>query len=341
MVTDDFEEFQRNLSICSPHHPTPPANYFIPLNLLQLNDKNDSKEILSNNVERRNTDEIEENSCDILQLIGSPGAIIIDVPKRQRKEQKPVSKYFMKDKLKKLDKVKNNKLLTSLNVLTDGGIKEMDENSNVSMIESTSACEFSGIAMRAGILVVSSSNSKKCSFFNLNISVENNSIQENIRPTIYETELKDNCRITSFSVSDIGIKLFSTKKHEKLKEKEKSKEKDEEKVKNVFSSQSTISNCDGINQNFENFLLKNNRLSSATFHPKIPIFTENNNNKNEDKNKDLKNNDLIIGQNAILFLGDSNGIIHYCIVNKSIILKSGFFNAHTAPIVSVLTTGEI
>ena len=296
---------------------------FIPLNLLPSDYRNDHEKNFTGGGDNN-------ESCGVIQFIGTPASILIDVPRRG----------FANDNLHKSDRhdydgkwTINNTLSTSLHVLNDKGIRHVDKTLSSNLVESTNSIEFSGVAIRAGILVTSSSSSRKCSFYDLKISSENNSVQENILPIFYESTLKSENGITSFSVSDVAIKFFSSQKHEKGKGKGKGKEKE------ICTSRSAVSNSSDTNDKGINFMVRNKILSTAISHPKL--IPSEGKSKNGEKNREYKEkDDIVLGRNAILFLGDSSGFVHFCVANKSMLLDTGSFRAHTTPVVSVLTTGE-
>ena len=296
---------------------------FIPLNLLSSDHRSDHEENLTGGGDNN-------ESSGVIQFIGTPASILIDVPRRG----------FANDNLHKLDRQDydgkwtiNNALSTSLHVLTDKGIRHVDKTLSSNLVESTNSIEFSGIAIRAGILVTSSYSSRKCSFYDLKISSENNSVQENILPIFYESTLKSENGITSFSVSDVAIKFFSSQKNVKGKGNGKGKGKE------ICTSRSVVSNSSDTNDKGINFMVTNKILSTAISHPKL--ITSEEKSKTGEKNREYKDkDDIVLGQNAILFLGDSSGFVHFCVANKSMLLDTGSFRAHTTPIVSVLTTGE-
>ena len=231
---------------------------------------------------------------------------------------------------------------------------------NSSLIESVTTFEYCSVASRSGILGLSSSSSKECSFYNLNISAEN-VLHENLPPIRVKTHLKPNITVTSFSLSDIAVKLLSKgnngnyDKYEKDKNKhgtmdnERNNDKNSEKNrKKSNSSVLTGSNKDLIERgNKFNFLLQNDRQSTATFHPKIEkneknehdILNENGNNYDNNFNNNLNNN-FNISNNALALLGDSEGKIHFYILSKSVLLQNGVLSAHTSPVVAVMTTGK-
>ena len=324
MIADDRDKLTKKMSNREYDTPLPFVKSFLPLNLLLLDGTIDHKENLMNSTGGRDNNE----SCGVIQFIGTPSSILIDVPR----------KSFANDNLHKSDRhdydgkwTINNALSTSLHVLTDKGIRHVDKTLSSNLVESTNSIEFSGIAIRAGILVTSSSSSRKCSFYDLKISSENNSVQENILPIFYESTLKSENGITSFSVSDVAIKFFSSQKHEKGKGKGKEKE--------FCTSRSAVSNSSDTNDKGINFMVRNKILSTAISNPKL--IPSEGKSKNEEKNREYKEkDDIVLGRNAILFLGDSSGFVHFCVANKSMLLDTGSFRAHTTPVVSVLTTGE-
>ena len=320
MIADDRDKLTKKMSNREYDTPLPFVKSFLPLNLLLLDGTIDHKENLMNSTGGRDNNE----SCGVIQFIGTPSSILIDVPR----------KSFANDNLHKSDRqaydekwVINSTLSTSLHILTDKGICHVDKTLSSNLVESTTSVEFSGIAIRAGTLVTSSSSSKKCSFYNLKISSENNSVQENILPIFYESTIKSENTVTSFSVSDVAIKFFSSKKNEIKKGKEKE----------ISATKSATLNT---NDTAIDFMITNKISSTATSHPDSKISQGKS--RNGDRNKEYADkNKIVVGQNAILFLGDSSGFIHFCIASNSMLLDTGSFRAHTSPVVSVLTTGEL
>ena len=320
MIADNRDKLTKKMSNREYDTPLPFVKSFLPLNLLLLDCTIDHKENLMNSTGGRDNNE----SCGVIQFIGTPSSILIDVPR----------KSFANDNLHKSDRqaydekwVINSTLSTSLHILTDKGICHVDKTLSSNLVESTTSVEFSGIAIRAGTLVTSSSSSKKCSFYNLKISSENNSVQENILPIFYESTIKSENTVTSFSVSDVAIKFFSSKKNEIKKGKEKE----------ISATKSATSNT---NDTAIDFMITNKISSTATLHPDSKISQGKS--RNGDRSKECTDkNRIVVGQNAILFLGDSSGFIHFCIASNSMLLDTGSFRAHTSPVVSVLTTGEL
>jgi hypothetical protein len=79
----------------------------------------------------------------------------------------------------------------------------------------------------------------------------------------------------------------------------------------------------------------------------IKLGNISNTDKKDDKRFLVSNNkvsntdekDIVIGKNAIALVGDSEGDIHFVIFSKSMILQTGMFHAHSAPVVAIVTTG--
>ena len=358
----------------------PEVNYFIPFNLLEFNEKidtntNTTKETgtgrkikidhtssskNNSSSSSRNNGNNDYDSSNVLQFIGSPGAIIMNVPQSKNIPQKNNSKLNQKEdsgvgnqksQNEKYENewIQNDKYSTSLNLITNNGISNSNNNMNSSLIESVTTFEYCSVASRSGILGLSSSSSKECSFYNLNISAEN-VLHENLPPIRVKTHLKPNITVTSFSLSDIAVKLLSTGNngnYEKDKNKHGNMDNERNSEKNRKKSNSSVltgSSKDIIDRgNKFNFLLQNDRQSTATFHPKIEKNEKNehdNLNENGNNYDNNFNNNFNISNNALALLGDSEGKIHFYILSKSVLLQNGVLSAHTSPVVAVMTTGK-
>ena len=130
----------------------------------------------------------------------------------------------------------------------------------------------------------------------------------------------------SFSTRSCIVARLVIKKNEIKKGKEKE----------ISATKSATLNT---NDTAIDFMITNKISSTSTLHPDSKISQGKS--RNGDRSKECTDkNRIVVGQNAILFLGDSSGFIHFCIASNSMLLDTGSFRAHTSPVVSVLTTGE-
>lgn len=318
MITaDDGTELVKYLFPDSPVPQQPVISYLYPLHLLRGQHEN-----VSEGYGNKNENTV---SGDLIQFIGIPAAVIISGP--DKVPQQKLGRKFQGSAESKTSNegewMRNNKNSSSMSLITGKGFTDANATMNTNIIKSVLTFDFYSIASRSKILAACSSSSKECYFFNLNISRENK-IQENSPPIIFKFGLKNGNKCSSFSVSDIAIKILGAN----LRDKEREKEKEKEKNAAADSFMQNQNNGKGAS-----FVLSN----TATFSSAITSSSQRN---DEEKEKDRESN-VLLGKNILLLLGDTEGKVHFCVSSKHSILQTGSFSAHSSPIVAAITSGYI
>lgn len=277
---DNGEDLLRELFPNNPLPPSPMVNYFLPLQLLHgVHEK-----LLNNNDNASNDYTI---SGDILRLIGSPAALILDTCQSVRNDNLKLSTVNdQHSNIMSKEWINDNKYSTTMNFLTKNGFNNSDDSINSTVIPNIVSFDYCGIACRSSLCCSVSNTTKECYIFNLIFSDER-LLSHGIPPLIYKLNIK-NAEIVSFTVSDIAIKLANTENND-MKEK-----------------------------------LNNKNKKNTTLINKVPNI--------------LDEKDIITGKDAIAFVGDSDGNLHFVIFSKASILQTGMFHAHSAPVVAVVVT---
>lgn len=269
------------------------ASYFIPLHF--FNGGHGKVETAGFNA---------SNLCsgDLCQFTAKPAALI--VPNRKDKGHSYVK-----------DGQEHDNTSSSMHLMTSKGLTAENAVMSPGIVNSVLSYEFCAVASRSNVLAAYSSTSKECSFLYLNVSSENK-IFGSGPPVVHKFDFKNDVRCSSFSVSDVAIRMCPQNTAEQGREKEKEKGKGSDHLFQIGRSGLTVSNS---------------RKNTATFHPADPpIFKE---------NETEKSTDIILGKNVLLLVGDTKGRIHFCFVDRLCVLQSGVFQAHSSPVVSAITSG--
>jgi hypothetical protein len=253
---DNGEDLLKGLFPNNPLPPSPVANNFLPVQLL--------KGLPNNNDNNSNIDTI---SGDILRLIGSPAALIVDASTTNDQSRIATREW-----------INNSKHSTAMNFFTNNGFNNSEDSINSTVVPNILSFDYCGIACRSNLCVTASNTTKECYIYDLALS-DKNIISHGIPPIVYKINNK-NAAIVSFTVADTAVQLGNGEFNHKKKKS----------------------------------LIKNNMFS-------------------------IDKRDMVIGTNGIALIGDSEGNIHFVIFSKVMILQTGMFHAHSAPVVAIVTTG--
>lgn len=309
MAADDGVELVQYLF---PNNPVPDpslVSYFIPLQLLRDQTESKAKGISSRN-------DHDSSATNICSFIGTPGAIVVPCYGNnniQNSEEQKIGiidrNVLPQDSLRSCGEwIKSRKESTLMHLITSNGFTDADSPMNSEIINSVLSFDYISVAYRSKVLSTCSVARKECNIFNINISSQN-IITGNSPPVSVKIDSRIGSRITFFSASDIGIKLYGSNGNKKSAGNRRNLEKDRN-----MDEQSA-------------FNLSSNRVNTATFHP-------------EDSSEKERSRNVLMGKNILLLVGDSDGKIHYSIASKSSLFSSGIFQAHSSPIVSALSTGN-
>jgi hypothetical protein len=283
------------------------TSYFIPLHFLDgEHDK----------VERAGGNTTNRYSGDLCQFTSNPAALI--VPNRKSKDLVSHLEKLGQSYVKKPQEHDNTS--SSMHLMTSKGVTTENAVMSPETVNPVLSYEFCAVASRSNVLAAYSSTTKECSFFFLNVTAENNMMGSG-PPVVFKFGFRKSVQCSSFSLSDVAIRMCPQSTAEQVREKQMEKGK------------SCIPSSDNSLQiGLGNLAVSNSRKNTATFHcADPPTFKE---------NETEKGSDTILGKNVLLLVGDTEGRVHFCLVDKSCVLQNGVFQAHSTPIVAVITLGD-
>ena len=256
-------------------------------------------------------------SGGLCQLIGAPSAAILtrDVPSSS-------------------SWVKNDKKPTSTLFMTSKGIRESKSSMNAELVNSVVKFEHISIACRASILGATSANfAREIFFFDLSpttttMGIGNDTAGNNrsgpasvlssaTQPTAltYELDLNKGSKVTACTVADIAVLLpLPTEKHD-----------------------------------------KHSRGPASSLPPRdMSVFPSSSSKPNNNEPTAPSQPPMVVGQQALMLLGDSDGRIHFSIASKVqygpggvpvgpttfTVLQAGSWSAHKASIVAITTRAD-
>lgn len=263
------------------------------------------------------------SSDDLCQFLANPAALIVP----NRKGSNVISHREKLGNAYEMDDKGDDDTSASIHLISSKGISMENAVKFPETVNSALSFEFCSIASRSKVLAAYSSVTKECSFYYLNV-LSDYSIGGSGPPIVFKFDSKKNIQCSAFSLSDVAVRMCPGYATEKEKCDEKQKEKNKEKDKRI----SSIPNIDNLFQiGRGSFAVSNSKKNTATFHTTDPLkFKE---------NEIERSGDIIIGKNVLLLLGDTEGKIHFCVVEKSCVLQTGYFQAHSSPVVAVITSG--
>jgi hypothetical protein len=255
-------------------------------------------------------------SGDLCQFISNPAALI--VPNRKSKHQVSQLEKLGQSYVTKPQEHDNTS--SSMHLMTSKGITAGNALMSPETVNSVLSYEFCAVASRSNVLAAYSSTTKECSFFFLNVTAENN-VMGSGPPPVFKFGFRKSVQCSSFSLSDVAIRMCPQNTAEQVREKEKEKGK------------SCIASSDNsLKIGLGNLAVSNSRKNTATFHPANPATFK--------ENETEKGSDIVLGKNVLLLVGDTEGRVHFCLVDESCVLQNGVFQAHSSPIVAVITSGD-
>jgi hypothetical protein len=257
-------------------------------------------------------------SGDLCQFTANPAALI--VPNRKGKhlvsQVEKLGQSYVKDALG------HDNTSSSMHLITSKGVTVENAVMSPETVNSVLSYEFCAVASRSNVLAAYSSTTKDCSFYYLNV-IPQNSITGSGPPVVYKFDFRKSVQCSSFSLSDVAVRMCPQNTAEQGRE----KEKENEKGKGSNSSSDNPFQIGG-----GSLVVSDSRRNAATFHPvDRPTFRD---------NETEIGRDFILGKVVLLLVGDTKGKVHYCLVDKSCVLQSGVFQAHSSPIVAVITSGD-